>query len=409
MPSETIELVACSQDTSQFRETKPLHNLLMVGLWPFMFSFARRCHEAGIAVHTIRIANEQLARPRQAPWLTSQGGTILRSEIGTDAALQRVVSFAHAVKADAICTVEESTLQWLVKNRSLLEPGCRLMAPSTPTFNRLLDKAEQIQLAQQSGFPLLDSWWLHSHADADAIPQTAFPICLRPTGFKSVQPNFKAERLDSPEDLRAFLASRTWTSAPLVAQPYCHGPNIVLHAVRSASGEMQAVEAFRAYKKCNCLALSLERCDLPDAIIHSAKRFAELASLHGPFHFDLIQSAHTGEIFFLEVNGRMGGTSAKIQGLGYDEPMLAFSAFGLAPPRQPRPLKRGRRATSKRTLVAQILASLKRPPGPLDFPQASRSRSAWSNFVEALTVPDPLLSWRDPRGTWLYLFRGMDV
>jgi hypothetical protein len=383
--------------------------LALLGLWPFLLGFVRRCNEAGIAVHLLRIGADDLPRPRKVPWLASYGGTILWSQIGTGAALERVVSFIRAVGADAICTVEELSLLWLADNRRLFEPECSLMAPSTQAIHRLMDKSEQIRLARKAGFPLLESWWLHSAADTTVIPDGAFPICLRPTRINSVKPAFKAKLLDSPDALRVLLASQSWNGSPLVAQPYCLGPNIVLHAVRSMSGEIQAMEAFRAYRKYDRLALSLERYTLPDEILDSARRFAELAKINGPFHFDLLQSADTGEVFFLEIIYRMGGTSAKVQGLGYDEPMLALSSFGLVPPRVPGQLERKSKATSIRTLVSRILSVLRRPPDPMDYPQTSRLRVAVGNLREIVTVPDPLISWRDLKGTCLYLFRGMNM
>lgn len=412
MTSATIDQIAPSPvylADHKTLEAKPVRNLVLLGLWPFMLGFVRRCNEAGIAIHLIRIADQPLKEPRKAPWLASNEGTIFRNEIGTQAALERILRFARTVDADAICTVEEFALLWLDRHRDQFEPECRLMTPSTESLEQLRDKSKQISLARRAGFAVLDSWLLHSAADVAAIPDSAFPVCLRPARLNAIRAQFKAKRLDTREQLSAFLASLKEKGSTLIAQPYCLGPNIVLHAARSISGKIEAMDSFRAYRKYDCLALSLERYALSGEIMDAARRFADLAGIYGPFHFDLLQSAETGEVFFLEINYRMGGTTAKVEGLGYDEPMLALSSFGLVPPRCPKPLVSKSRVTSKRTLVSQLASVRKKAPRHMDFPQASRARTVLSNLREIATVPDPLISLRDLRGTWLYLARGMNM
>ena len=61
-----------------------------------------------------------------------------------------------------------------------------------------------------------------------------------------------------------------------------------------------------------------------------AQRFVESEGLTGPFHFELagLKSADH-RIYFLEINCRLGGTTAKVMQLGYDEPGLLLE--GLQP------------------------------------------------------------------------------
>jgi hypothetical protein len=384
---------------------RPIRHLVHVGFWAPSMAFLRRCHEAGIQLHVLRLGNgpQQISRPSRA--VTSDGGSLRWEEINTAAGMERIISFAQSVQADAIGSDDEFMLYWLASQRHRFEPRCAVMASSAAAIARLMQKSEQAQLAREAGFPVLPSWLLASRPEENTVPANAFPLCLRPTHMNSVQPPFKAHRVDSPGELHAFLGDLTWSS-PLLAQPFCLGPNLVLHGVRSTSGRMLALQCFRAYRKYKGFALSIERCELPMPVRQAAERFADLAGLHGPFHFDLLQSAETGEIFFLEVNYRIGGTTPKVIRLGYDEPMLALEAFGLQPPHRPQPLPASRRVTGKRMLAGQLYSSLRHGPGELDFPQHSRLHIFLSGVREFFTVPDAILSWKDLRGSLYYLRRG---
>ncbi|ACO33830.1 hypothetical protein ACP_3377 [Acidobacterium capsulatum ATCC 51196] len=368
-------------------------------------AFLRRCHEAGIEVHLLRHGNWPQRIPLPSNAITTDGGALRWEEINTPAGMERIVAFTQSVQADAICSDDEFMLYWLASHRHRFEPRCTVLASSAEAIARLMEKSEQVQLAREAGFQVLPSWLLHTRADADSVPASSFPLCLRPTHMNSVTPPFKAHRVDSPAELHAFLSTLTWTS-PLLAQPFCLGPNLVLHGVRSTGGEVLALECFRAYRKYKGYALSIERMNLPADLRQAAERFAHLANLHGPFHFDLLQSADTGEIFFLEVNYRIGGTTPKVIHLGYDEPMLALAAFGLEPPHRPPALRASRRVTGKRMLAGQIYHTLRHGAGMLDFPQHSRLRIILSGLWEFLTVPDAILSRKDMRGSLFYLRRG---
>lgn len=391
-------------EASAHDATRPLRNLVQLGFWAPGMAFVRRCRDAGIAVHLLHVTDQQPHPGRVSSALASAAESLSWSQIGSDAGLDRIAAFARSVNADAIATIDEFSLLWLARNRDRFEPHCRILASPATSIERLLEKSEQTSLARQAGFQLLESWLLHSPADAGLIRAAAFPVCLRPTYINSVEPPFKARRIASPQDLRDFVAATTWRDHPLLAQPFRFGPNLVLHGVRTPSGVFLALQGFRAYRKYSGFALSLERCDLPGSVMDAARRFADLATIDGPFHFDLLES--DGVIYFLEVNFRMGGTTAKVVRLGYDEPMLALAAYGLRPPLTPPPLPAARRVTGKRMLLGQALSALRRPAGDMDFPQRSRAWTLATALREFLTVPDALLSRRDFRGSLWYLRRG---
>ncbi len=391
-------------------DTRRVLNLVQLGFWAPSMAFLRRCQQAGIHTHLMPLSDENPAGEVQARHLPSAALTSLGDSIPwgiekSPQALEQVLRFVRSVKAEAISSDDEATLLWLARHRAELEPDCRVMASPVAAIERLMQKSEQSALAKAAGFSVLPTWLVAPGEDGTLLPDADFPVCLRPTRMNSVEPPFKAERIADRSELNAFLGQLAWTS-PLIAQPFCLGPNLVLHGVRRADGTMLAMSCFRTVCKHRGFALTIEPCELPEAVRQAAERFAALADLQGAFHFDLLQSADSGEVYFLEVNFRMGGTTAKVVRLGYDEPMLALAAFGLAAPQKPPKLPQARRVTGKRMLTGRLLDSLLHPAGALDYPMSSRWGRFWSSAAQWVTVPDALLSWKDIRGSLWYLRRG---
>lgn len=389
---------------------RTVRNLVQLGFWAPSMAFLRRCREAGIAVHLMPLGDTPAANLTQnsrtpSAAITSVGQCIPWGMDKSPKALETVLGFVQSVQAEAISSDDEATLLWLAIHRSSFEPSCRVMTSPESSINRLLKKSEQTALATQSGFSVLPTWLIETKSDAEMPPETSFPLCLRPTRISSVSPAFKAQRVVTRSQMNTFLNGLQWTS-PLIAQPFCLGPNLVLHGVRKADGHILALECFRTVRKHHGFALTIQRCPTPPSVHAAAIRFAELADLHGAFHFDLLQAAETGEVYFLEVNYRMGGTTAKVVRMGFDEPMLALQAFDLCPPLPPKPLPHRKRATGKRMLVGSMLETLHRPPSELDYPQDSRLHRFLSSAFQFFTVPDALLSTKDLRGSFWYLRYG---
>ena len=394
--------------TQRTNGRRTIHNLVQMGFWAPSMAFLRRCREAGIATHLIPM-HEEGSVPVAATKPSATIGWMSESlPLGLEKpaeALEQAVAFVRAVKAEAISSDDEGTLGWLARHRERFEPECRVMASPAAAIARMMQKSEQSAMAEEAGFHVLPTWLIAPGDGGAAIAEDGFPLCLRPTQMNSVEPEFKAERVADRGALERFLNGLSWTSA-LIAQPFRVGPNRVLHGVRGEDGRMLALECFRTVCKHRGFALTIERCELPEPLREAAERFAALADLRGAFHFDLLEDGATGEIFFLEVNYRMGGTTAKVVRLGYDEPMLALEAFGLEPPRRPRALTAARRTTGKRMLTGRLIESLRRPAGALDYPASSQWSRFWNSAAQLATVPDALLSWRDLRGSLWYLRRG---
>ncbi|MHB1700230.1 MAG: hypothetical protein ACYCSN_08830 [Acidobacteriaceae bacterium] len=383
-----------------------VNSLVIVGFRSPSLAFARRIREAGVVVHLIDIVHKQTKFQRQSSAIDPDGDVLLWSEVGTDAGVERILQVVRRVGAQAVHTVDEGAQLWLAQHRSRFEPSCRILSPSASMLDALLKKSVQISLARQSGFNLLPNWEVNSLADAEMVAPNAFPVCVRPAEINCVEPMFKAKVFASPADLSSFVSGIRRQTAPLLVQPYTMGPNVVVHGVRSADGRMLDLRAYLAYRKSRGFAVSLRPFDLPAQVRSACIQFAERTNIVGPFHYDLLQSARNGEIYFLEINVRLGGTSGKVMHLGYDEPMLTLRSFGVVTPLTPPPLT-GKEfsVTGKRLALAHLFDTICQHGDPLSYPRGSWWADVRDAAWEILSVHDALFTWHDVRGSLWYLLQ----
>ena len=394
--------VLCSEPPSS-DEARTVRSIVLLGFSAYLLAFARRAHSAGIHVHVIDLVKQPRGFVRHSNAVNPDGITMNWSAVGTPAGLTTIQCFVHKVHADALLTTDDFSLTWLGKNRAAFEPDCRLMIPQPAVLERLLDKAHQIDLARKCGFDLLSTWTLTSLEAIAVIPNAAFPVVIRPSLNDSARPSFKALVLNSCDELSRVFTSTQWRRNPIV-QPFRLGPNYVLHGVRAESGEMLALRLFKAYRKYRGFTTSMAPVPFPVGLENAARKFVETEGLTGPFHFELLGADTDTRMYFLEINCRLGGTTAKVMQLGYDEPGLMLEAFNLQPP-QPLPLLRVyTRATTITLNMVQALDALRNRRDPLAYPQPSRLRTILAAIWESLTVHDGLLQLHDLH-SWLWLWK----
>ena len=343
--------------------------------------------------------------PRRFPaWIDTYPRALAWTDIGTERGLGIIRRFVASTEAEGVISTDEPTLRWLTRKRGLFEPNCRVMAPSAEVLERLMSKAEQAEIAAEAGFHVLPTWYLNHAGDRLKIPEAQFPVCVRPAYPNSVQPAFKAKVLVSGNEMALWLASLRITH-PLIAQPFRVGPNMIVHGVRDLQGKMLALTAYRTSRKYRGLAQSIEPMELTGDLRDCCRRFIEASGIVGPFHFDLLYSDADACAWFLEVNARLGGTTAKVAGLGYDEPGLTMEAFGMALPAGAALMPGRRRVTSKRSLAKQILRLLIAKDAELSYPVESRPATLWHALREMALISDASLRLDDLEGSALYLLR----
>jgi predicted ATP-grasp superfamily ATP-dependent carboligase len=408
-PLALSELAARPASVQELVTSKVVRRVVVLGFNVSTLAFARRCRAAGIEVFVIMLGAARKKFERHSIAVASEGDSITWADINTQAGIDRLVQFVRRTHADALLTDDELSLLWLSRNRDAFEPRCRLLAPDSAVIENILNKRTQTDLAREAGFAVLPTWNLYNPADAAQIPANSFPICLRPSLPDSVRPAFKAEVFADAPSLSAFIAALTRCTHPLVAQPYRPGPNLLVHGVRSTDGKLLALRSYSVPLKAMGFSVTVKEIPPQPLIEDCCARFAELANLTGPFHFELLQPEHSNETYYLEVNLRLGGTTAKITRMGLDEPMLALQSFDCVPLQSPPRLRPLRTVTSKRLLVSYILQLFRGRCDVMTHPRRRSLASIVRAARDLFFISDPVFNLRsllfDPRGSAWYALR----
>jgi len=232
--------------------------------------------------------------------------------------INQLAGFLSDVEASGITCVADNLALWLHDIRGKLPHQLEYWIPTAEVINELDSKLNQLDFAQKAGFDILPTWLIELGTNVETIG--AFPVVARPDTPSCSNPTFKVQLLNKPAEYQAFLGKFQSIDRPLVIQPLITGSNIVIHGYRSASSRQVSFHGFIVEYKYEGVTLALRSIVLPETVTSACKKFCELIDIVGCFHFELIEDASSGRWYFLEINGRLGGTTAKALQIGYDEP-----------------------------------------------------------------------------------------
>lgn len=256
-------------------------------------------------------------------------------------------------------------------------------------------KLPQIALAERLGMRVLPTWSLQSPADMVMIPDAAFPVVIRPDTPRSARPAFKVRLVPDRAALSALAVSLD-PGFVLVAQSLAHFPNLVVHGARAASGTAPQMAAYLADWKFKGVTQRLVPAALDPVLAGQIRAFVDEIGFTGVFHFEFL--APPGEEpIFLEVNGRMGGTTAKVGWCGWDEPGFLVASTGATP--WPAYVHRDCTVSNRMSLVRRLFGLAGPGDDPLDYPTASRLRIAAGLACGFAAWHDEVMSLRDWRTT----------
>lgn len=282
-------------------------------------------------------------------------------------------------------------------------PETRLLLNEPSLYGQLESKLAQVTLAEQAGLPVLPTTTLSCSEDSRKLP-SACKMVLRPDVARFVRPMFKAELIESQTQAEAFLASHDLGGTRVVAQPFAVGPNLVIHSARAVDGSWDYHEAYLTEIKFNGLAVSLKPCPLAPELREACRCFEKSTGLSGIFHYDFLVDGASGDAFFLEVNPRLGGTTAKVFAAGYDEPRQLIAAHL---PELLTPVTRADHmrypAISRIAALKCVIAASRHPLSAIDFPANSRFRMIGSALAGMLGYRDEVFSPFDLRSNLAYL------
>ncbi|MBL8424399.1 MAG: hypothetical protein JNK06_13035 [Candidatus Accumulibacter phosphatis] len=288
----------------------------------------------------------------------------------------------------------------LWRHLPFLGAGTILATAPADVIAAMESKTLQVELAQACGLDVLPTHRVRSD-DWESLSILPFPLVLRPDRA-SVDPSFKAEFVQDSGQLARFLGARGTDAPTVVAQPFVGGPNVVVHGARTRAGEMLALQGYIGRLKNDGVTVMLEPWPLTEQLARACREFAQRACLVGVFHFDLLLDPGTDQVWFLEVNARLGGTTAKVYASGYDEPRALLWAFGLS--KAPGVAEHGGVPVVNRLAAARCaIRAIGGKGTPVDFPFPSRSAVFWQALRASLTFRDEVLRPLRPLGTLVFL------
>ena len=366
---------------------------------PPILTAARSFRDAGIKVVVLGIGD---GKPSVWSNAVSRAALMRSDDIGTAMGISVMRDFIQETNAQALLSLWEPHMSWLAANRDSLPEECKLLMSSKETLQALQSKHDQLPVARRSGFSILPTWELFQKSDVCRIDPAAYPVCLRPSAPQEVGPQFKVELLQSPSKLKDFLEGRMWGPGPLLVQPFMPLPTVVVHGVRSESGELLALESFIAGMRFEAISLELTPLPMDRRLAECCRNFANEVGVTGPFHFDLLYSRETSTFHYLEINPRLGGTTDKVFRLGFDEPLWTLAAYGFDIRAREYRAQRGRSVINRRAVLKHISWILRGRLSPLDYPPVGTFRHLLMSLLRLLWAKDSIASARDLRGTWRF-------
>ncbi|SDM83979.1 hypothetical protein SAMN05660860_03247 [Geoalkalibacter ferrihydriticus] len=306
--------------------------------------------------------------------------------------LARAITFMRDFGADILLPINEQFACLLDENRHLLPAGIKLMFSGAEATRAVLSKSRQIETARRLGMCLLPTWEIGGgNFDFSVFSAEDFPLCLRPAKPGGVRPSFKVQIARSTKELDAFIGGIKQFGSPVLAQPFTNVPNLVVHGARGPDGTACGVEGFIVARKFEGVTLTIRPFAISDELRRQCMAFVEEFKVIGPYHFEFLYDPATGTPWFLELNSRLGGTTAKVMSCGYDEPAWALKAFGYDV--DPGRTRTDVTASSKKAIGKFLLSALKGKLTPLDYPDEPR----WKRIVMALYG---FAAWRDDVFAW---------
>jgi hypothetical protein len=106
-------------------------------------------------------------------------------------------------------------------------------------------------------------------------------------------------------------------------------PNLVVYGARAIAGDSIGLQGFLVERKFEGVTLTIRPATLEKEFLDRCIDFTNYFNVTGNYHFEFLMDKEKNSILFLELNNRLGGTTAKVFALGYDEPLLALQSYGV--------------------------------------------------------------------------------
>lgn len=370
-------------------------------LGPAQLACLRSWHRSGLRTAFFQLGGRRLPNP------LSRVADVYRFQPESALTKENITSIGNECSALGVAAIaalsEQVALKLWEHQQDGGFPQTYLLLNQPELYAAMESKLYQSHLAEKAGLPVLPTMELAIGMETANL-QTDHAMVLRPDIARSVRPMFKAQMVFNRQDAQAFLATLHTSDSKIVAQPFVAGPNLIIHGSRAVDGSWDHHEAYLTEIKFKGLAVSLKPYPLDPKLLDACRRFETATDINGVFHYDFVVDEPSGNTFFLEVNPRLGGTTAKVYAAGYDEPSMLVAAHlpSLLTPLASAKKSR-RKAISRIAAVKCALAASRHPLSTMDYPASSRSTVISSVFRGMLTYSDEVFSFSEILGDLAYL------
>lgn len=370
-------------------------------LGPVQLACLRSWRRAGVPtcfIHTV----DRLHRPGAAK-LADHYHQILNDFAKTDDGLAQMACALRNWQVRGIATVAYENFIFLKSLKARHDLDVIIYGPDSCQLPFLDSKIAQNKCAVDSGFDCLPTTLIAS--DQPSIQtEIGFPLVARPDQPHQFRPTFKAEMLESNDELQSLINSFQVRDGTIVLQEFQKLPNLVIHGFRSVSGVDGPMAAFVVERKFEGVTLTIRPISPPGNMFDKCRRFCAAAGITGPYHFEFLYCAVRNKSFFLDFNGRLGGTTGKVARLGYNEPLALLEAYEHLPKGtvhydQPRIRQT---AVNRVALVKAMLRQLGGDFSTVDL-LPYQGTKAFLDFAKGfMTWTDEVIDFSDPIGSWVY-------
>jgi predicted ATP-grasp superfamily ATP-dependent carboligase len=353
--------------------------------------------------------------PRPASKYLTEFVPIPPEKLYTPDGIQIINEFLKRFHATGIICVAESIACWLNDHRQVFPDEMAMWLPTNEAIKNLISKQTQIENARKIGFNVLPTYLINKNSESsDYIPQKHFPLCLRPDDPAMVAPAFKVHLVYSHGEMKRYIQSLKKISRPVIAQPLMNLPNLVVHGARTNSGDTIGLQAFLVERKFEGVTLTIRPISLEKDFLDKCAEFTSHFNVTGNYHFEFLIDKKNDSIYFLELNNRLGGTTAKVLACGYDEPLLLLQSYSVLPTSaetskqnqasdNKQPLA-DVTVSSKQALLKYFYYTIKGGLTPLDYPSETNLIRLAKTIYGFFRYRDDVFMLRDIKGSMALYF-----
>jgi len=414
-------------EPKKIERNSPIRPVIVGGFGPPTLACVRSWGIQGLPVGMIWIGSKK--EPPPASKFLTDFVAIPAEKLYTPDGIEIIKEFLIRFRATGITCVAESVACWLNDHRQMFPDELATWLPTNKSIKDLISKQKQIEIARKVHFNILPTYLIDKNLETiNHIPKNHFPLCLRPDDPATVTPVFKAFLVHSQEELIKYVKSMQKIDGPIVAQPFMHLPNLVVHGARTVDGDSIGLQGFLVERKFEGVTLTIHPANLEKDFLDKCVQFTNYFNVTGNYHFEFLVDKKNGSVYFLELNNRLGGTTAKVFALGYDEPLLLLQSYGVLPTspetreqkpatsnqqpassnRQPttivhRPLTNVT-VSSKQALLKYFYYTIKGRLTPLDYPSETNLIRLAKTIYGFLRYRDDVFMLRDLKGSMALYF-----